>query len=237
MASPVQIRAARALIGVKQSDLAKAAGVSLATLNNIERGVGDPRSSTLESIERALIGAGVDFASDSVSEGVTLRRLDRPSAYETLFASQRVLELLGRDSLIPVEKVLFFARRAREAPDGPPRICLLVEGRSRTVLLDRVQFNVSNGGRTAEVAAILLWAFSFHKDKLFHLAQVLDDTTDGDLPEAVARIRALEWQEFGHPSELFQVFDDWQGRLLKFADRSGHPMRDLLALFSSPQPA
>ena len=237
MVSPVQIRAARALIGAKQSDLAKAAGVSLATLNNIERGVGDPRSSTLESIEQALVGAGVDFASDSVTEGITLRRLDRPAAYETLFASQRVLELLGRDSLTPVEKVLFFARRAREAADDPPRICLLVEGRNRAVLLDRVQFNVSNGSRAAEVAAILLWAFSFHKDKLFYLGQVLDDTTDGDLPEVVARIRALEWQKLGHPSALFEVFDDWEGRLLKFADRGGHPMRDLLALFSDPQPA
>ena len=52
-----QIRAARAIINAKQSELAKAAGISLATLNNIERGVGDPRTSTLDAIERALPSA------------------------------------------------------------------------------------------------------------------------------------------------------------------------------------
>ena len=60
MISPGQIRAARSIIGVKQSDLAKASGISLATLNNIERGVGDPRASTLDAIESALQDAGVE---------------------------------------------------------------------------------------------------------------------------------------------------------------------------------
>ena len=87
--SPSQIRAARALIGAKQSDLARAAGVSLATLNNIERGVGDPRSSTLERIETALAGAGVEFADDAERETRT-GRLEpserRASSYGVLHA-------------------------------------------------------------------------------------------------------------------------------------------------------
>lgn len=231
--SPSQIRAARALIGAKQSDLARAAGVSLATLNNIERGVGDPRSSTLERIETALAGAGVEFEEDAERETVTLRRLDRPSAYETLFASQRVLELLSPDSLTPVDKVLFFARRGGGAEDGTARICLLVEGHNRAVLLDQVQFSVANSGRVAEVAAILLWAFSFHANALFYLDRVLDDTTAGDLPEVVRRLRALPWRELRHPSAFFDVFDDWEGRLRPFADREGHPMAELLALVNA----
>jgi len=240
LVSPSQIRAARSLIGVKQSDLARGAGISLATLNNIERGIGDPRTSTLDSIERALAGAGVEFASDSVSETVKLRRLDRPTAYETLFASQRVLELLGRQALTPVEKVLLFARYARDGADGTeedPRICLLIEGHNRGVLFDQVQFSVANAGRAAEVAAILLWAFSFHKDQLFYLEQVLDDTTAGELPEVVARLRSLNWLPLHHPADFFNVFDDWDGRLKRMAERDGHPMRELSALFSGAAPA
>ncbi len=235
--SPSQIRAARALIGAKQSDLARAAGVSLATLNNIERGVGDPRSSTLERIETALAGAGVEFEEDAERETVTLRRIDRPSAYETLFASQRVLELLSPDSLTPVEKVLFFARRDGDTEDGMARICLLVEGHNRAVLLDQVQFSVANSGRAAEVAAILLWAFSFHAEALYYLDQVLDDTTAGDLPDVVHRLRALPWRELRHPSAFFDVFDDWEGHLRPFADREGHPMAELLALVNAARQA
>jgi transcriptional regulator with XRE-family HTH domain len=241
MVSPAQIRAARSLIGIKQSDLARGAGISLATLNNIERGVGDPRASTLEAIERALTGAGIEFSSDPVSETVRLRRLDRPTAYETLFASQRVLELLGRQALTPVEKVLLFARRpfVRGVGDGAsaeeaPRICLLIEGHNRAVLFDQVQFSVANAGRAAEVAAILLWAFSFHREALYYLEQVLDDTTAGDLPEVVGRLRGLAWLPLRHPADLFNVFDDWDGRVKRMAEREGHPMRDLVALFDSP---
>ncbi len=235
MVSPSQIRAARSLIGIKQSDLARGAGISLATLNNIERGIGDPRTSTLEAIERALTGAGIEFASDAVSESVKLRRLDRPTAYETLFASQRVMELLGGRALTPVEKVLLFARRPRENAnlDEDPRICLLIEGRNRTVLFDQVQFSVASAGRAAEVAAIVLWAFSFHKEGLYYLEQVLDDTTAGDLPEVVARLRGLNWLPLRHPADFFNVFDDWDHRLKPMAERDGHPMRELAALFNA----
>jgi transcriptional regulator with XRE-family HTH domain len=238
MMSAPQIRAARALLGVKQSELARAAGISLATLNNIERGVGDPRASTLDGIETALAAAGIEFAEDVASETVRLRRFERPAAFETLFASQRVLELLGRESLTHVDKVLFFARRSR--PNGEaeesPRICLLIEGSSRAVLFDQVQFSVANGSRAAEVAGILLWAFSFHKDKLYYLDQVLDDTTAGELAEVVGRLRRMTWRPFTHPADFFDVFDDWHGRLMAFAEREGHPMRDLAAAISPSAP-
>ena len=50
-----QIRAARAMLNLKQHELAKKAGISTGTLNNIERGVQtDPKLSTLRAIKRAL---------------------------------------------------------------------------------------------------------------------------------------------------------------------------------------
>jgi transcriptional regulator with XRE-family HTH domain len=56
-----QIRAARALIGWKQIDLAKASGLSEISIKNIERGATDPRSSTLGAIQAAFEKAGVLF--------------------------------------------------------------------------------------------------------------------------------------------------------------------------------
>lgn len=61
MITPAQIRAARALIGWKQSDLAIASGVSEISIKNIERGATDPRSSTLDAIQRAFADAHVVF--------------------------------------------------------------------------------------------------------------------------------------------------------------------------------
>ncbi len=61
-----QIRASRALLGLKQEELAKKAGVSTGTLNNIERGFQkDPKLSTLKSIELALRSEGLEFSEDA----------------------------------------------------------------------------------------------------------------------------------------------------------------------------
>lgn len=56
-----QIRAARALLGWKQSDLAARSGVSEISIKNIERGATDPRASTLRAIQDAFSQAGVIF--------------------------------------------------------------------------------------------------------------------------------------------------------------------------------
>ena len=74
MISPAQIRAARSLLGWKQSELAKAADLSLTALNNIERGAADPRVSTLAGIQKALEAAGIVFiAENGGGPGVRLR--------------------------------------------------------------------------------------------------------------------------------------------------------------------
>lgn len=77
MISPAQIRAARAIIGWKQADLAKAASISEISVKNIERGATDPRASTLTAIETAFGAAGVIFLDPGVirdgGAGVRLR--------------------------------------------------------------------------------------------------------------------------------------------------------------------
>jgi transcriptional regulator with XRE-family HTH domain len=61
MITGAQIRAARALIGWKQSELAEQSGVSEISIKNIERGATDPRASTLQALQAAFDRAGVVF--------------------------------------------------------------------------------------------------------------------------------------------------------------------------------
>lgn len=67
MIEPAQIRAARALLGWKQTDLAAASGVSEMSIKNIERGATDPRASTLKSLQVALEAAGVVFLEEGLN--------------------------------------------------------------------------------------------------------------------------------------------------------------------------
>ena len=64
MISGSQIRAARALLNWKQSDLAKASGVAESTIKLVERGAVDTRSGTLEKLQIAFEKAGVKFIPD-----------------------------------------------------------------------------------------------------------------------------------------------------------------------------
>jgi transcriptional regulator with XRE-family HTH domain len=61
MLTPDQIRAARALLGWRQADLAKASGVASVSVRNIEAGRSDARGSTLAKLEKAFNEAGVIF--------------------------------------------------------------------------------------------------------------------------------------------------------------------------------
>ena len=56
--SGIQCRAGRALLGMTQIALARAAGVSVLAIKRFERG-SDPRASTVNAIERVLTDAGV----------------------------------------------------------------------------------------------------------------------------------------------------------------------------------
>ena len=77
-----QIRAARALIGWKQTDLATSSGVAEISIKNIERGATDPRASTLAAIQAAFEKAGVVFLDpgDTRDGGPGVRLISRPTS-------------------------------------------------------------------------------------------------------------------------------------------------------------
>ena len=76
MTVPAQIRAARALLGWTQADLAAKANISTNAINSIERGKADPKLSTVNAIRKALETGGVEFT-DGDRPGVRMRE---PSA-------------------------------------------------------------------------------------------------------------------------------------------------------------
>ena len=63
MISGRQLKAARALLGWEQRDLAKESGVAIGTVRRMESFDGEigARTSTLSLVQRALENAGVDF--------------------------------------------------------------------------------------------------------------------------------------------------------------------------------
>ena len=70
MISSEQIRAGRALLDWSQKQLSAKSGISLNALNNIERGVANPRTETLKAVQTALELEGVEFLD---GKGVRLR--------------------------------------------------------------------------------------------------------------------------------------------------------------------
>ncbi len=74
MISARQLRAARALVGWGQKDLAEAAGLSLPTIQRMETlGLHRSAAGNVEKVQRALEAAGVEFTDDD-APGVRLRR-------------------------------------------------------------------------------------------------------------------------------------------------------------------
>lgn len=78
MLSPEQIRAARALVGWKQEDLADASGMSLTAIRSLEMGY-RPRHSTMDAVRTAFEDAGLEFID---GDGVR-RRNDAVKIYES----------------------------------------------------------------------------------------------------------------------------------------------------------
>jgi len=78
---PLQIRAARALLGISQDELARISGVGLATVKRAELGSSTPRGNvqTIVRLREALESAGVVFIDhdDQLGPGVRLKsRID-----------------------------------------------------------------------------------------------------------------------------------------------------------------
>ena len=75
-----QMKAARALIGWEQQQLADAAGVAINTIRRMEAGDGAIKANaeTLRKVERALMDAGLELLNHG-APGVRLKAVPRPA--------------------------------------------------------------------------------------------------------------------------------------------------------------
>ncbi len=88
MITLLQIKAARALLEWKQETLAQKSGLSLPSINNLERGLYSPRKETLEAIKTALENAGVEF-----SDGSGVRLAQQEYSYQTFEGKNFIADL------------------------------------------------------------------------------------------------------------------------------------------------
>lgn len=234
MLVPNKLKAARALLGVKQSDLARAAGVSLATLNNFERGIGDPRASTMDAIERALARGGIAFSGDDEYDTVTLRKIYRPEAFDTFSASRQVLESLDRTSLLRVQTVVFYRNISHREPAGLHHsIGILIEGATRAILFDRARFSLISSSHVAEIAGIMLAAYALYRDRVSHLPGFHSDSNSLPTADAVEALRQADRQDLEDPADFLDLFGFDAGRIAAIAVRDDHPINKLLFISQS----
>lgn len=111
-----QIRAARALLRLDQSELARRAGVSLATLRRAERGAANRRASTQAAIaiQNALETAGTEF----IDGGVRCKRHRTPE--EVAERIRKIVEIAHQSAKLVAENPGGFSEEDLYDENGLP---------------------------------------------------------------------------------------------------------------------
>ena len=229
MLLPNMLKAARALLGVRQSELAKAAGISLATLNNFERGIGDPRASTIVAIEQSLIRSGISFTGDGEFEGVTLRKVQRSSTIDTFTASHQILKAFERSSLLNIQSIVFY-RNVETLPSEKHRqyVSLMIKGVERTIIFDQVRLSLETISHAAEVSGILLAAVSMYPDAIYYLPKFVSDTLRLPPPNAVEMVNETHREKLNDPADFFELFGLGADTYARWLMVSDHPFQQLI---------
>lgn len=97
MTTADQIRAARALLRLDQSEVAEQAGVSVATIRRVEAGTEAASSNAAASIRAALTKAGADF----IPNGVRRRQPRTPEEIEERY--RKIIEISERAARFAAE--------------------------------------------------------------------------------------------------------------------------------------
>ena len=234
MLMPNMLKAARALLGIRQSELAKSAGISLATLNNFERGIGDPRASTIEAIERTLRRGGITFTDDGEFDSVSLHKLHRPSAFDTYTASRQVLEAFDRSALLNIRSIVFY-RNTEITSDGKHSqyVALLVDGATRTLIFDQARLSLETASHAAEVAGIMLAAFSLYRENVYYQPDFVSDSLRLPPLQAIMLVQEGEFTPLEDPVDFFQLFGITMETVSPWLEREDHPLHQLFELTGS----
>ena len=142
---PAQIRAARSLVDWSQDDLAKAAGVALTSVRDIEGEKRAADSGTVANVRRALENEGVEFLAGDENHGPGVRLAgDRPNVIRrptvvTMWEGMPVeIEFKGRafDAFISYEVLEDLGRLTKKEPD---EVYFKIFDKHRASILDGVR--------------------------------------------------------------------------------------------------
>lgn len=102
MITSMQMRAARALLGIDQKQLAELAGLSLPTIQRMESSAGQVRGvvDTLVKVIKALEGAGIELIGEnapSSGSGRGVRLAEAQSGLSSGPASSLLFDRIGKD--------------------------------------------------------------------------------------------------------------------------------------------
>lgn len=237
MLVPNMLKAARALLGVRQSELAKAAGISLATLNNYERGIGDPRASTVDAVERTLKRGGITFSGDREYDTVSLHKLHRPSAFDTYTASRQVLEAMERNSLLNIQSIIFY-KNSEITVEGEHHqyVAVLLDGLTRAVIFDQARLSLSSSSHAAEVAGIMLAAYSLYRDVIYYLPDFVSDSLRLPPAQAISLLSESDFEKLSDPRDFLRLFGLDDEHINQWMEREDHPLHRLFTLTQSHAP-
>jgi transcriptional regulator with XRE-family HTH domain len=137
MISIEQIKAARALLGWTQEDLAEASNLSKPMINTLERRIANPKVESLAAIQRALEDAGVEF-----TEGPGVKLCSSTLKTQVFEGRDSVVRLLNDiyDTLVGTDKELLIAGVAEQQYNeiGGRHIVELIQKRVKQGVLTKI---------------------------------------------------------------------------------------------------
>ena len=224
MLTPEQIRAGRALINAKQSDLAKRAGISLATLNNIERGTAHPRGKTWAIIASTFEQEGIDIFTDSYGFGIRLKTTERGAYTATRDVLERVVSALKIDFINPLKKgYLVFSN------DPRPHYFVWLDFGVRNVFFDSALLNVDNISKSQELAGLIL-AFK-STDIPLDIINSPQNIQNMSAVEAINQLKKAESKEFKRTFDLLSNFPNAEKAIDDASRQDGHLFSRLIEKF------
>ena len=221
MITPEQIRAGRALINAKQSDLANSAGVSLATLNNIERSIAHPRGKTLSMIEQALNDEGIEILRDSFGVGVRLKSYERSKFTDSRIVLEYIVRLLKQKTINPIKRcVLCFDI------NPSPHFFIWLNYDLRHIVFDNCTFDVSNNEKAQDLAGIILC----FKSKGIDIDVMLStpDIQNVQAIDSVSSLKSTTTQPFEQINDILMYLPNGKNIKNDIAHIKGHLLNHLL---------
>ncbi|MCH9853856.1 MAG: helix-turn-helix domain-containing protein [Alphaproteobacteria bacterium] len=228
MLDAYQIRAGRALLGVTQQELASAAGISVASLNNIERNIAKPRAATLKMLKQVFFNAGLSFEQNETFQSLYFNRFGRPGSYDAALTYEQLTHYFNPDSLLKIKRIIFFTFDLTDKTDI--EIGIVIETSRRVILLDHMKFSFQYAPRIELLGNAMLQIFTLYGEQTYLSTQHVKNIHQLKVDELLAFLDANDYQKMRHPQQLFAQLPNWQEKMRLLLNIPDHPIKRLYAL-------